>query len=551
MSGILDVGTRALKANQVAIQTAGNNIANVNTPGYSRQSVVIQNVAGQFSGTGYYGKGVEVLTVQRNHSEFLTRQAAQSGSISAADTTRMNQLKQLEDIFQGGPAGIGASVSDMLNSFSDVASAPTDLTARTVSLSMANEMTARFRTASSRLNDLKQGTTSQLKDALSAVNSLTGRIAAANEVIARAQGSGQSPIDLLDQRDQLISELNKYIQTSSVAADDGTVSIFVAGSQPLVLGTAARPLSLTTDEFGDPAKTKLVLKSGADRVIIEEATLGGGQMAGLLRFQNSDLVDASNLLGRMALAIGTVTNDQHSKGFDLKGQPGGDLFTMNALPNALPAATNSGSATLWVTVQTPPTTGAAALAASNYEINFSSPSSGSITRLSDGLISSFSSTSPLTIDGLSITIGTGSVTSGDRYLVTPYSGAAGSMKTDFSLPTSLAVADSASYIDTNSGNAKAMMALRDLALFDGASTTDGYASAMAEIGVKVQGATYTAAVSQSIADNIEKDRTSVSGVNLDEEAAKLLQYQQSYQASAKMLQISQSIFDTLLQTISR
>ena len=96
-----------------------------------------------------------------------------------------------------------------------------------------------------------------------------------------------------------------------------------------------------------------------------------------------------------------------------------------------------------------------------------------------------------------------------------------------------------------------MMALRDLALFDGAAATDGYASAMAEIGVKVQGATYAASVSQSIANSIEKDRNSVAGVNLDEEAAKLLQYQQSYQASAKMLQISQSIFDTLLQTISR
>ena len=551
MSGLLDIGTRALRANQAAIQTAGNNIANVNTPAYSRQSVVLQNVAGQFSGSGYYGKGVEVLTVQRNHSEFLTRQAAQSSSISAADTTRMNQLKQLEDIFQGGPAGIGASVSDMLNSFSDVASAPTDLTARTVSLSMADEMTARFRTAASRLNDLKQGTSSQLKDALSAVNSLTGRIAAANEVISRAQGSGQSPIDLLDQRDQLITELNKYIQTSSVAADDGTVTIFVARSQPLVLGTAARPLSLATDEFGDPAKTKLVLKSGTDHVTIEEATLGGGQMAGLLRFQNTDLVDASNLLGRMALAIGAVTNDQHSKGFTLNGTPGGDLFNMSALPNALPAASNSGSATLLVTVQTPPTTGAAALAASNYEINFSSASAGSITRLSDGLVSSFSNTTPLSIDGLSITIGTGSVTSGDRYLLTPYSAAAVSIKTAFSMPTSLAVSDSSAYIDTNSGNAKAMMALRDLALFDGAATTDGYAGAMAEIGIKVQGATYTAAVSQSIADNIEKDRTSVSGVNLDEEAAKLLQYQQSYQASAKMLQISQSIFDTLLQTISR
>lgn len=551
MSGILDIGTRALKANQVAIQTAGNNIANVNTPGYSRQSVVIQSMAGQFSGSGYYGKGVEVLTVQRNHSEFLTRQAAQSGSISAGDTRRMEQLKQLEDIFQGGPSAIGASVSDMLNAFSDVANAPTDLTARTVALSLANEMTARFRTASSRLNDLKLGATSQLKDALSAVNSLTGRIAAANEVIARAQGSGQSPIDLLDQRDQLINELNQFIQTSSVSADDGTVSIFVAGSQPLVLGKSARPLTLSNDEFDDPAKSKLIFKSGADSITIEEATLGGGQIAGLLRFQNSDLVDATNLLGRMALAIGTVANDQHRLGFDLKGQPGGDLFTLSAVPNALASARNTGSATLQVAVQTLPSTGAVALVASNYEVNFSSTSSGSITRLSDGRVSEFSSTSPLTIEGLNITVSAGTLASGDRYLVTPYSVAAASFKTAFVSPKALAMSDAIQYAGTNSGNATAMMALRDLALFDGAATTDGYASAMAEIGVKVQSATYTAAVSKSIADNIEKDRTSVSGVNLDEEAAKLLQYQQSYQASAKMLQISQSIFDTLLQTISR
>ena len=551
MSGMLDIGTRALKANQVAIQTAGNNIANVNTPGYSRQSVVIQNVAGQFSGTGYYGKGVEVLTVQRNHSEFLTRQAAQSGAIAAADTTRMNQLKQLEDIFEGGPSAIGASVSNMLNAFSDVASAPTDLTARTVALSLADEMTGRFRTASSRLNDLKQGANSQLKDALSAVNNLTGRIAAANEVIARAQGSGQSPIDLLDQRDQLISQLNQYIQTSSVAADDGTVSVFVAGSQPLVLGKDARPLSLSTDEFGDPAKTKLILKSGADSVTIEEATLGGGQMAGLLRFQNTDLVDAGNLLGRMALAIGTVVNDQHRLGYDLKGQAGGDLLTLNALPNALRSATNTGSATLTLALQTSPSTGATALAASNYELNFSSTSSGTITRLSDGQVSSFSSVTPLAFDGLSITVSAGTLASGDRYLVTPFSTAATDIKTAFSSPTALAMADTALYTGSNSGNAKAMMALRDLALFDGAAAADGYAGAMAAIGVKVQGATYAASVSQSIANNIEKDRSSVAGVNLDEEAAKLLQYQQSYQASAKMLQISQSIFDTLLQTISR
>ena len=134
MSGILNIGTRALLANQAALQVAGNNIANVNTPGYSRQSVVLQNVAGEFTGSGYYGKGVEITTVQRNHSEFLTRQAALSSSVAASDSKRLEQLRQLEDIFQGGPNGLGAAVGDMLNSFADVASAPTDLTARTVVL---------------------------------------------------------------------------------------------------------------------------------------------------------------------------------------------------------------------------------------------------------------------------------------------------------------------------------------------------------------------------------------------------------------------------------
>ena len=107
------------------------------------------------------------------------------------------------------------------------------------------------------------------------------------------------------------------------------------------------------------------------------------------------------------------------------------------------------------------------------------------------------------------------------------------------------------YAAQDAGNSQAMMDLRGMAMFDGAALTDGYAGAMSEIGVRVQSAGYAAAVSESIALNMEKDRTSVSGVNLDEEAAKLLQFQQAYQSSAKMLQISQSIFDTLMQTVAR
>jgi flagellar hook-associated protein 1 FlgK len=107
------------------------------------------------------------------------------------------------------------------------------------------------------------------------------------------------------------------------------------------------------------------------------------------------------------------------------------------------------------------------------------------------------------------------------------------------------------YPTLSAGNATALMNLRDLAMFDGAALTDGYAGLISQIGIRTQSANYAAQVSTSIATNLEKDRTGVSGVNLDEEAAKLLQYQQAYQASAKMIQIAQSIFDTLIQQLGR
>jgi acyl-CoA synthetase (AMP-forming)/AMP-acid ligase II len=107
------------------------------------------------------------------------------------------------------------------------------------------------------------------------------------------------------------------------------------------------------------------------------------------------------------------------------------------------------------------------------------------------------------------------------------------------------------YPTLSAGNAGAMMNLRDVAMFDGAALTDGYAGLISQIGIRTQSADYASKVSASIATNVERDRAGVSGVNLDEEAASLLQYQQAYQASAKMIQIAQNIFDTLIQNLGR
>ncbi|MBL8365655.1 MAG: flagellar hook-associated protein FlgK, partial [Comamonas sp.] len=218
---LLNVGARALLANQVALQTAGHNIANVSTPGYSRQSVVLSTVQGQFTGGGYIGKGVNVDTIIRNHSELLTRQAASAASVSAGDAIRSTRLNQLQDVFAGGANGLGAAINDMMNAFSDVVTAPTDLSARNLVLTRIDETAGRMRTAAERLDEIQSTVRYELDGAINDINTIAKSLASVNEQIARAKGSGQPPNDLLDQRDTLIRNLNRYLQTTQVEADDG------------------------------------------------------------------------------------------------------------------------------------------------------------------------------------------------------------------------------------------------------------------------------------------------------------------------------------------
>ncbi|NCN98081.1 MAG: flagellar hook-associated protein FlgK, partial [Rhodoferax sp.] len=437
---ILNVGTRALLANQVVLQTTGNNIANVNTPGYSRQTAVLQAVQGQFTGSGYVGKGVEVSTIQRNYSEFLTRQAALASATSSGDSTRADKLKQLEELFPGGATGLGAAINDMLNAFSDVASAPTDLTARTVALTRVSETAARMRSTSTNLDDLQTGVAQEIEQKVDAINGLTRNIAAINDKIARAQGSGQPPNDMLDQRDQLVRDLNRFVQTSSIPASDGTVGIFVGGSQALVLGTSAATLKVVNDDFNDPLKSKIAITFSGRNVTLDENRLGGGEVAGLLRFQNNDLSEGRNLLGRMTLAISTSMNAQHQLGLDLDGNAGGNLFTPtvfgagNIMEPAAPAALNTGSAVLGLAISD-----VTQFAASNYEVNFSAAATGSITRTSDGKVTAFAAV-PVTIDGLTLSVTAGSANAGDRFLLKPFSTSASNISAEFSSPRALAVA---------------------------------------------------------------------------------------------------------------
>lgn len=649
---LLNVGSRALLANQIGLQTAGHNIANVNTPGYSRQSVVVQTVQGQFTGGGYIGKGVDVQTILRNHSELLTRQATAAASIDASDTVRVERLLQLQDVFSGGAAGLGAAINDMMNSLSDVVNSPTDLTARSIVLTRMDETGKRMVGAAARLDDISSTVNEQIKGGINSVNLLAQNIAGVNEQIARAKGNGQPANDLLDQRDQLVRDLNQFIQTTQVLADDGTLSVFVAGSQPLVLGRMAGSLSVDapTDFGAASGQTRLFFQQPGASVKQElgDATLGGGEIAGLLRFQNSDLQEGYLLLNRMATAISLSLNEQNKLGLTLDGAMGKALFA-----DVVPLQPKAGTANTSAASLTVAFSDTSKLAAASFVVTFNATGGGAITTQPGGNAQAFADPLELgaffTARGLAVTIG-GAPASGDQFFVNPMKDAAAKMQAQQFSPSQLAAASPVNaqmgaansgslqlaslkatgqpvpflppagagvvltfsagppvtygvtgstapasgssglaytagqpisidgweitlngapkagdtvtvgdatdpqygdWYKRNTGNASALLGLRDAKMFDGANLSDGFAGAMAQIGARTQNAQFAQELSASFAANLERDRTAVSGVNLDEEAAHLIQYQQAYQASAKMIQIAQNIFDTLISSMGR
>ena len=455
MPGLLNIGARALSANYVALQTIGNNISNANTPGYSRQSVSLANEGGTFTGGGFIGRGVRVQTVSRNYDEFMNTEAGTAASQAAASQTRFERLQQLENVFPMGEAGIGYAAGQFFNAFVDVANAPTSLSARQVVLGRAEDLAGKFREASDQIGAMQNGVTEDLRTTVKSVNDLAQQVATINQEVARLHGSGHEPNDLLDQRDQLIRQIGEHIQVSTVMADDGTLGVFVAGGQRLVLSNQATTLGVSTDGQGSSVIT--LTEAGTTKNLDTES-ISGGTIAGLLSFQNDDLTSARSMLGELANAIVDATSAQQDQGLTLR-----DPATIGA-----PIFTQGGS------------------------------------------------------DPLNVKVA----------LIDPRDIAA----------ASIGAADPKS----NNENALALVKLGTAAMVNGENITNAYAKVMTDVGVRVNSAKVHAQTTAATAQQTESLRTSASGVNLDEEAARLIQFQQSYQAAAKVLQIAQSIFQSVL-----
>jgi len=552
-NSLMTVGVQAMFAAQTQLSTTSHNIVNAAVEGYSRQTAKLTTVAGRSTGVGYIGGGVGVETIERAANRFLTVRNNQTQAQAAADNTRMGMLTQLEDGYALGEQGLGQAASKLFASFGDIAAAPKDASVRQVALSAAESLASRFRSTGETIDALQTSVSQQLVDEASVVNGLTGQIAKINGQLTGTGNATDQPNDLLDQRDQLIAQLSEHIEVNRVdnrgqdGKSDGSVSLFVGGGQPLVMGTTSHDLKAVPDASA-PERSRLVVDLNGSERELTSRSIGGGSMSGLLQFQNEDLVEARAQLGLLATSLADSVNTQHAQGTDLDGAVGQSLLSVGdpkVWASAFNARDSSGESAAKVSINRVAGQGSQ-LQASDYTLQRDPADSTryQVTRQSDGTV--FRGLADgAQVDGFTFDVSGAPMSAQDRFLLEPVSAAASSTTVAITDPRQLAAAGATA---SGSGNANALL-MQNLAKatsIDGKTFSDAHAHLISDLGVRVQRATSDAESSTSLATLNKTQLVSETGVNLEEEAAHLLQYQQSYQAAAKVLGTAQKLFDTML-----
>lgn len=639
--GVLGTGISGLLTAQRSLATASHNIANVNTPGYSRQRVETGTRTPLPFGDGFVGTGVQIEGINRLYDQFNTLQVRTATSGTGQAQQFHDLASQVDNLLADSQAGLMPALQGFFNAVQGVANEPQSASARQVLLSEANSLEDRFRYLDQRFTDLSNNVNASIADTVDNINSITSAIANINrDILTASSNAGGLPNDLLDRRDELLRQLSEKVSVSTVDQGDGTLNVFIGNGQAVVAGIESRTLSVVQNAY-DPSKSEIAYDTPQGAVRISDQ-LSGGALGGMLEFRGQVLDPARNSLGQLAIGLAATFNAQHRLGLDLNGNLGGDLFapldtqTTPPIVDILPGEKNSGvpAAQLSATIAD-----AGQLTASDYKLERNG-STYTLTRLSDNTVTKLT-TFPggtETVDGLALSLTSGSIADGDTFLIKPTLNGAANFSvliadpakiaaavpvqassdltntgtgaidagtvTDatayvpdtytitFTTPTTYEVRDSASVLqasgtytagaaitfngievkisgvpangDTftvapNTGgvgdnrNALSLAALQtQLTLGGGVSSFgDIYSQMVSDVGTKTRQADINSTAQQSLLDWAVQTQQQKSGVNLDEEAANIIRFQQAYQAAARVISAADTMFQTLLDTVRR
>jgi flagellar hook-associated protein 1 FlgK len=670
--GFFNSGISGLNAARLGLMTTEHNIANVNTPGFNRQRTIqATNFASQTS-SGYVGQGVQVSTIERIYDRFLSGQVNQAQTNLSEVDAYSAQITQIDNMLADTSAGLSPSLQDFFKGVQDVAANPSQLPARQSMISTAQGLASRYQTMAGQLSEISNSVNGEITSNVASVNAYAQQIGSINQQITLAQASANQPAnDLLDQRDQMVTDLNKLIKVSTLTNTDGSFSVFIGSGQQLVVGTQVSTLTATPSE-ADSSKIAVGLQSSSGVQELPDSLITGGSLGGLLKFRSESLDQVTNDLGRSAASLALTFNAQHALGQDLLGQSTGvGTFQDNLFNISQPTVTTNsknpaGSSTVTASFTAPSYNGNFYTDLTNSDYQLSAAGGAvTLTRLSDSKqwsgadVTAINTALAAEPQGFTLA-SSAAMTSGSSYLIKPTHDMAGNFSVNTSIaadarllavaapirtlaattntgsarisagsvatgypsavagvpitltydstsvppsltgfPAGLAVSvtsggtttsytgpapvdyvsgatitlegssppagfsftisgspnnsDKFSILKNTAGvadgrNALALGQLQTQNTMSGKTTSyqAAYAQLVNDTGNKTRTAQVNGDAQQALLAQSQSSRDSLSGVNLDEEAANLIKYQQAYQAASKIIEIGSKLFDTLL-----
>ncbi|BFO10680.1 flagellar hook-associated protein FlgK [Serratia rubidaea] len=544
-NSLINTAMSGLNAAQVALSTVSNNISNYNVAGYNRQTAILAQNGGMGTMAGFIGNGVTVTSVNREYNQFITNQLRGAQSQAGAHNAYYEKISQIDNLLADKTNNVSTNMQDFFKSLQNVVNNAGDDASRNTVLGKANGLVNQIGNADKYLRDLDAGVNQQLSESAVQINNYSQQIAKLNDEITRLRGSsGSEPNALLDQRDQLVTELNQIVNVQVTQQDGDAYTVSFANGLTLVQGSNTYQVEAVPSS-DDPARLTLGYNRGNGASEIPTGQITGGSVSGVLKFRSEALDGARNQLGQLVLAMADSFNQQHRAGFDINGEPGGDFFSFSG-GRVVENSRNGGNAELSVSY-----TDTGKVQASDYRVEFDG-SNWQVTRLSDNVkVNATAGTDAdgkptLEFEGLRVGID-GTANKNDSFTVKPVSDVAGNLKVAISDAGKLAAAGSEDGGSGDNDNVKKLSDLQTQKLVDGKATLSGaYASLVSNVGNQTATAKTNSVAQGNIVKQLTEQQQSVSGVNLDEEYGELLRFQQYYMANAQVIQTASSMFDALL-----
>ncbi|MRS13567.1 flagellar hook-associated protein FlgK [Enterobacteriaceae bacterium RIT691] len=547
MASLINSAMSGLGAAQAALNTVSNNIASYNVSGYTRQTTILSAANSTLGAGGWVGNGAYVSGVQREYNAFITNQLNAAQNQSSGLTTRYQQMSKIDDMLSDTTNSISATLQDFFSSLQTLVSNAEDPAARQSVLGKAQGLVNQFKTTDQYLRDQDKQVNGAIASSVSQINNYSQQIATLNDKISKLTGvgAGASPNDLLDQRDQLVSQLNQIVGVEVNIQDGGTYNITMANGYSLVQGSTAHQLAAVPSS-ADPSRTTVAyVDKVAGNIEIPEKQLTTGSLGGLLTFRSQDLDQTRNSLNQMAQAFADAFNKQNAAGVvDDNGTPGGDIFTIGK-PAVLSNSKNTGTATLGATI-----TDSTQVQATDYKVSWDG-SAWNVTRLSDNTkvtVNTDPNDGSLLFDGLSVKISSGTIKPNDSFTVKPVANAIVNMSVAITDPAKIAMGvDDTQTGESDNRNGQALLDLQNSKLVGGNKTfNDAYAALVSDVGNKTSNLETSSTTQGNVVTQLTKQQQSISGVNLDEEYGNLQLFQQYYLANAQVMQTASTLFDAII-----